>query len=77
MTKLNIVTLAGIILASAAVAATAVEDQDGDGVYSMEELAAAYPDITEEVFGIMDVDGDGAVDADELAAAQEAGLIAS
>ena len=60
----------------AASAQTAVSDTDGNGVYSIEELTAAYPDMNAGIFGQMDVDGSGAVDADELQAAREGGLIA-
>ncbi len=56
-------------------AQTMVTDTDGNGVYSMEELVAAYPDLTEETFKAADANADGAVDADELKAAIEAGHI--
>ena len=56
-------------------AQTMVTDTDGNGVYSMEELVAAYPDLTEETFKAADTNADGAVDADELKAAIEAGHI--
>ncbi|MFV0336107.1 MAG: EF-hand domain-containing protein [Tropicimonas sp.] len=70
--------IAGLLAASAltAQAQGMVEDTDGDGVYSMEELKAAYADLTDETFAAMDANGDGGVDADELAAAIEAGLVA-
>ena len=61
--------------AGAALAQTMVEDTDGDGVYSMEELQVAFPDLTEDVFTTVDTNADGAVDADELAAAEEAGVL--
>lgn len=63
--------------ATAAAAQTMVEDTDGDGVYSMEELMVAFPDLTEEIFTTVDTNADGAVDADELAAAEEAGVLTS
>jgi EF hand len=66
-------SLAGL----AANAQTVVSDTDGNGVYSIEELTAAYPDMTADLFGQIDVDGSGAVDADELQAARENGLIAN
>lgn len=56
-------------------AQTVVADVDGNGVYSMEELVAAFPELTEEVFKAADTDADGALSADELKAAQEAGNI--
>ncbi|MCU9846945.1 EF-hand domain-containing protein [Defluviimonas sp. WL0024] len=62
--------------AAAANAQTTVTDTDGSGAYSIEELTAAYPDLTAEVFATIDVNADGVVDADELAAAREAGTLA-
>lgn len=64
-------------LASVASAQTVVTDTDGNGTYSIEELTAAYADMTPEVFATIDANADGAVDADELAAAREAGTIAN
>lgn len=77
MKTLNIVTLVAVLATSAAYAQTMVEDTDGDGVYSMEELMVVYPAITEDLFGEVDANDDGAVDADELAAAQEAGVLSN
>ena len=77
MKTLNIVTLVAVLATSAAYAQTMVEDTDGDGVYSMEELMDVYPAITEDLFGEVDANDDGAVDADELAAAQEAGVLSN
>ena len=69
--------LAAALLGLGATAATAAEvtDMDGDGMYSMEELQAAYPDLTEETFAQIDANADGMVDADELAAAETAGTL--
>lgn len=75
MKYLTIATLLAALAATAAQAQTMVEDADGDGVYSMEELQAAYPSLTEEVFAVLDINADGAVDADELSAAVEAGVL--
>ena len=61
--------------ATAVMAQTMVEDTDGDGNYSYEEMVAAYPDLTQEAFDEADANGDGALDASELASAQEGGLI--
>ena len=70
------ITLIAALLGATATAAFAqVEDTDGNGTYSIEEIQAAYPDVTEDTFAIVDVNGDGAVDADELAAAENAGLL--
>ena len=68
------------ILATAAVQASAetmIEDADGNGTWSMEEMMVAYPDLTEDVFNEIDTNDDDAIDADELATAREAGLIAA
>lgn len=79
MTRLNKIKLMLAVLigmgATAVAAQTAVEDTDGDGMYSMEELATAYPDLTEERYLELDANADGAVDAEELAAAQDSGLL--
>ena len=64
-------------VASAANAQTVVTDTDGNGTYSIEEMTAAYPDMTPELFAEIDANADGAVDADALAAAQEAGKVAA
>lgn len=61
--------------AVAANAQTVVTDTDGNGTYSMEELKAAYADLTDETFKAVDANADGAVDADELKAAIEAGKL--
>lgn len=71
--KLIYATLLG--LGATAAMAADVEDADGDGVYSMEELMVAYPSLTDELFGTIDGNGDGAVDEAELAAAVEAGVL--
>lgn len=69
-------TLAVATLAAAtAHAQTMIEDTDGDGAYSMAEMQAAMPDLTEDQFTMFDTNADGVVDAEELAAAQEAGLL--
>ena len=52
-----------------------IADTDGDGVYSMQELRAAFPALTERDFIAADSNADGAVDIEELAAAVEAGYI--
>ncbi len=64
-----------ILSAGSAFAMSHVADSDGDGVFSMEELAAVFPGVTEEVYAAVDTDGDGTVSAEELAAAEEAGLL--
>lgn len=76
MTKQLTLLFAGLIgLGAATFAMAEAEDTDGDGVYSMEELMVAYPNLTEEVFTTIDSNGDGAVDETELAAAVDAGVL--
>ena len=58
-----------------AVAQNTPEDTDGDGLYSMDEMKAAFPDVTEEVLVQIDLNEDGSIDAEELAVAQTAGLL--
>ncbi|SFP24525.1 hypothetical protein [Tranquillimonas alkanivorans] len=77
--KKTIIALVGLG-AFAAVQAQAqddmmVEDTDGDGMYSMEEITVAYPDVTEEQFTEMDTDGDGSISEEELTAAMDAGML--
>lgn len=61
--------------AAQANAQTVVTDADSNGVFSYEEMVAAFPDLTHEVFAAADTNGDGSLDADELKAAQDAGTI--
>lgn len=46
-----------------------IADADGNGLWSLTELQAAYPTLTEEVFTKVDVNTDGGVDTAELTAA--------
>ncbi|WP_237684725.1 EF-hand domain-containing protein [Szabonella alba] len=66
------------LLAGPALAQTAapeIPDVDGNGLWSMEELQAAYPSLTDESFGQIDTSGDGQVDMAEYEAAVTAGLL--
>ena len=76
-TKLTLIALAFGLVAGGAVAQTVVTDTDGNGTWSIEEMKAAYPDLTDAQFAAIDVDGNGQIDADELQAAREAGVIGS
>ncbi|MBT8412971.1 MAG: hypothetical protein KJO30_01465 [Boseongicola sp.] len=71
------ITITCAVLAGAVWAQTMVEDADGDGVYSMEEMRAAYPDVSDDVLVQIDVNEDGAIDEDELAAAIAVGVLES
>ena len=61
-------------LTSAAWAATSI-DSNGDGMVTLDEVQAVFPEITADSFSAMDVNSDGALDNDEVVAAQEAGLM--
>ncbi|WP_299042318.1 hypothetical protein [uncultured Tateyamaria sp.] len=50
-------------------------DTNGDGVLTIDEVQASFPDVTSDTFTAMDLNADGALDANEVAAAQEAGLM--
>ncbi len=76
MTKHMQLILATLLaLGATAAMAADVEDTDGDGVYSMEELTVAFPELTDELFTTIDGNGDGAIDEAELAAAVDAGVL--
>lgn len=64
-------------LAGAAFAQTlpAVEDTDGNGVWSLAELQAVWPELTDDGFGAVDTNADGAVDPVELQAALDGGVL--
>lgn len=68
----------GLVAGMTALPALAQElpvDTDGNGTWSMEELKAAHPSLTEEVFAAMDTNADGQVDAAEYEAAMGAKLL--
>ncbi len=52
-------------------------DANEDGMITLDEIMAIYPDVTEDAFIQADTNSDGVLDADELAAAQEAGILPS
>ena len=66
--------LAAAALSAPAFAATEA-DTNADGVLTIDEVQAAFPEVTAETFSAMDVNADGALDDDEVVAAQSAGLI--
>ncbi|MCQ0092759.1 EF-hand domain-containing protein [Roseovarius sp. M141] len=77
MTKFIASMLAAGALATTAFAAGGLADMDtnGDGLLTVEEVQAVYPEMTAEQFSAIDVNGDGVVDDAEMSAAQEMGLI--
>lgn len=50
-------------------------DANGDGILSVAEVQAVYPEVTAEQFSAMDLNADGSLDNSEIQAAQEAGLM--
>ncbi|MBW4708021.1 hypothetical protein KX928_09500 [Roseobacter sp. YSTF-M11] len=68
------IALIAVLSASAAMAQLAA-DANGDGVLTIDEVQAVYPDITAETFSTMDLNADGALDEAEVQSAQEAGLM--
>lgn len=50
-------------------------DTNSDGVLTLKEVQADYPEITAEEFAKVDTNADGAVDEEEIRAAQKAGLL--
>jgi hypothetical protein len=79
---MKISTAIAIILASGIAAplwamssAAAAIDANGDGVLTIDEVQAAFPDISTEGFEMMDLNADGTLQDDEVTAAEEAGLM--
>lgn len=50
-------------------------DTNGDGLLTIDEVQAAFPDVGTDTFTAMDLNSDGALDAEEIAAGQEVGLM--
>ncbi|SHG41865.1 hypothetical protein [Cognatishimia maritima] len=68
-------TLAIATLATQAIAEVTLEDMDASGGFSLEEMQAAYPDLTEEGFVALDTDESGELSMEEVEAAIEAGTL--
>jgi len=80
MTKTITALMSATLLAAAPAAFAMTEadptiDTNADGVYSLEEMQAAFPELTDETFITIDANADGLVDMEEVAAAQEAALL--
>lgn len=76
MTLFNKATITAIALMAASAAGAALSaDANGDGVLTIDEVQAVYPDVTAEAFTTMDLNADGALDEAEVQSAQEAGLM--
>jgi hypothetical protein len=70
----TILTTSAVVLALAAPAwAITVADLDtnGDGLVTIDEVQAAYPDTTDDSFAGLDTNGDGSLDDVELSVVQE------
>lgn len=65
---------AGLVLAGAGKTGSDI-DTDGDGRYSLVELRAYYPALSEADFRRIDLDGDGRISPGEFRAAQDDGLL--
>ncbi len=78
MTKF-IIILAGLgLLANSALAlgeSIREIDANGDGVMTVDELQAVYPDMTAEQFAQLDLNSDGTLDHAEMEVGQQKGLI--
>ena len=78
MTKFIVILIGLGALAQSAVASseeTVEIDANGDGLMTIEEVRAVYPEMSAEVFSEIDANGDGAIDDAEMVAGQENGLI--
>ena len=58
-----------------AFAQDAAIDINGDGMYSLPELQAVMPEMTDDDFVVLDTSGDGVLDADEIAVGVSAGML--
>lgn len=75
MSRVSIGALLALLMATSALALSPEIDTDGDGMASLGEIQAFYPEVTEELFGEMDTDGDGYVNDEEFLEAIGAELI--
>ncbi len=72
----RLMTAVAVGLMAYAGAALAHElDTDQDGLYSLAELQAEYPDLTQATYDGIDINKDGAVDATELGDAVSKGVL--
>ncbi|MGB3247027.1 MAG: hypothetical protein WBB25_21040 [Sulfitobacter sp.] len=76
LTKLSAFAISVLCLPVYAMGSGAADlDSNGDGLLSVSEVQAVYPDVTAEQFSAMDLNADGALDDSEVVAAQEAGVM--
>lgn len=74
MKTLMLTTVIALGLAAPSWSATEV-DTNGDGMLTLDEVQAVFPEITVETFTAMDANADGALDDEEVQAAQNAGVM--
>ncbi|MEL7100884.1 MAG: hypothetical protein AAGM84_18815 [Pseudomonadota bacterium] len=75
-TKLTFAALSLIAVPAFAMGAGAGDvDANGDGVLTIDEVQAVYPEVSTDAFTAMDLDASGTLDESEVAAAQEAGMM--
>lgn len=77
MTRYTKFTIAAAMLAFLpAMGQSATEvDADGDGLLTIAEVQAVYPDMTADQFNQIDTNADGALEDAEVQAARDAGLM--
>lgn len=68
-------SVVAVLAVSAPLAAMEEVDVNDDGVATLEEIQAVYPDFTPADFARLDVNADGMLDEDEYAQGVEDGLI--
>jgi outer membrane murein-binding lipoprotein Lpp len=69
-------TAAAVLAAAPLLAGSLAEaDTDGSGTFTLEELQAAFPNLTEDTFAAIDANADGEVDLAEAQAAADAGVL--
>lgn len=74
MTKFIAIVLGMGALATSAFASDAI-DTNADGMMAIEEVQAAFPDVTADQFSETDANADGSLDAEEMTAAQDAEIL--
>lgn len=74
MTKF-IATVLGLGFAATTAVAASEIDTNGDGMMTIDEVQAVFPDVSAEAFAEADANDDGALDDAEMVAGQEQGLL--
>lgn len=69
------IALALLVAGTTTAFAQTALDADGDGMVTLAELQAVYPDFSAEDFAQVDTDDDEMLNEDEMAVAVESGII--